>query len=236
MPKVIHKAATRGHANHGWLDTYHSFSFARYFNPERMNFGQLRVLNDDTVAGGAGFGSHPHDNMEIVSIPLAGTMEHRDTMGNVAVINAGDVQIMSAGTGVVHSEYNKSEHEELRFLQIWVQPKELDINPRYEQNTFHAADRRGRIQTVVAPNGEGAALRINQDAWFSLVNLQPNLELTYDLHRQANGVYLFLIEGEADAGNTPLHRRDGAGFWDSDHITLKASTEAEVLLIEVPMD
>lgn len=234
MQKVVHRAETRGHANHGWLDSHHTFSFAGYYDPKRMHFGQLRVLNDDIVAGGQGFGSHPHDNMEIVSIPLYGSLEHQDNTGNKGVIKAGDVQIMSAGTGIVHSEYNHSGSEEVNFLQIWVFPKERNIQPRYGQKFFAEEGRLNKIQTMVSPE-ENGALWINQDAYFSRAKIEKGKSLDYELHGKRQGVYLFVIDGEVKAADEGLKRRDGAGFWETDKVELTAEREADVLFVEVPV-
>ncbi|MEM9859642.1 MAG: pirin family protein [Bacteroidota bacterium] len=235
MKTTVHRANTRGHANHGWLDTNHTFSFAGYHNPERMNFGMLRVLNDDHVEGGMGFGSHPHDNMEIVSIPLSGSLEHKDDLGTTAVIKTNDVQIMSAGTGVVHSEYNHSTDDKVNFLQIWVFPKERNIEPRYAQKTFKPEDRINKIQTVVSPDKADAALWINQDAFFSLANLKSGFETNYELKNDKHGVYAFVISGEIKINGEKLLERDGAGFWEIDKLDIKANSDTELLLIEVPL-
>lgn len=235
MKSILHRAETRGHANHGWLDTYHTFSFANYHHPERVHFGVLRVLNDDRVAPGRGFGTHPHDNMEIISIPLAGALEHKDSMGNTHVIRKNDVQVMSAGTGVFHSEYNQSGDQEVRFLQIWVFPKERNIRPRYDQLTLQEKDRHNKWQLIVSPRNAGNGMWINQDAYFSIATLDAGKELDYRLHQPGNGVYAFIIEGNISIGDQALHRRDGMGLWDTDSIRVKAESQAEVLLMEVPM-
>ncbi len=233
--KVIHKGNTRGHAYHGWLDSHHTFSFARYYNPERMGFGMLRVINDDIVAPGMGFGTHPHDNMEIISIPLAGALEHKDSTGTREVIHTGDVQIMSAGSGLSHSEYNHSKTEQVNFLQIWVLPKEYDIKPRYEQKTFSEEDRQNKFQTVVSPEKDNGSIWINQDAWFSLGNLNTGTELSYTLHKQGQGVYVFVLEGDVEVDGEKLSRRDGMGIWDTNSVNFKATADAKLLLMEVPM-
>ncbi|GAB3537353.1 pirin family protein [Pontibacter brevis] len=233
--KVIHKADTRGHANHGWLNSYHSFSFANYYNPERMGFGLLRVLNDDEVAPGRGFGAHPHNNMEIISIPLSGTLAHQDSTGNSKTIQTNEVQIMSAGTGLMHSEFNHSETEPVKFLQIWVFPKEEDIEPRYEQKSFKPEDRQNKLQTVVSPEQNNNAVWINQDAWFTLGTLKPGFAETYRLHQPDNGVYAFVLEGEVEIDGEKLSRRDGMGISETDAVNIKASSDAELLLMEVPM-
>jgi redox-sensitive bicupin YhaK (pirin superfamily) len=235
MKTILHKANTRGHANHGWLDSYHTFSFAGYYNPERVHFGALRVLNDDSVAGGMGFGKHPHDNMEIVSIPLSGDLEHADSMGNTAVIKQNDVQIMSAGTGVVHSEKNKSNDTTVKFLQIWVFPKLKNIQPRYEQKTFDPATRQNKLQEVVSPIKGGDGLWINQDAWFHLGNFSAGNSFSYNFKQKGNGLYAFVLEGEVSIGDQKLSRRDGLGISDADVVSIKAETNSEILLMEVPM-
>ncbi len=235
MKTILHPAQTRGHANYGWLDTWHTFSFAHYFNPERMNFGALRVLNDDTVQGGKGFGRHPHDNMEIISIPLSGELEHADSMGNKTAICENDVQIMSAGTGVEHSEYNKNADRPVSFLQIWIFPKEQNITPRYDQRTFSPEQRLNRWQQLVSPRPDDEGVRINQDAWFYRTTLSENAALDYSLQRSTNGVYLFVIDGTVQLDGLQLGRRDGAGIWETDKINIKANTPADLLLMEVPL-
>lgn len=233
--KVIHKADTRGHANHGWLNSYHTFSFARYHNPERMGFGLLRVLNDDIVAPGMGFGAHPHDNMEIISIPLSGELAHQDSTGNKKVIKTNDVQIMSAGTGLTHSEFNNSKTDAVNFLQIWVFPKEQNITPRYEQKTFDPANRQNKLQTVVSPEKEGENIWINQDAWFTLGSLKAGFTDNYKLHKEGNGVYAFVIDGEVELDGEKLSKRDGLGISDFESIKINATADAELLLMEVPL-
>ena len=235
MKTVLHKANSRGHANHGWLDSYHSFSFAGYYNPARVHFGALRVLNDDTVKGGYGFSKHPHDNMEIVSIPLSGSLEHKDTTGRHEIIHQQDVQIMSAGSGISHSEQNADKSADVKFLQIWVFPKEQNITPRYEQKTFNPAERQNQVITVVAPDNE-QAVWINQDAWFSLGNLDKGFRTSYQLHKEANGVYVFVINGTVSIGGQVLEKRDALGIWDTTEFTVEATESAEILLIEVPMN
>lgn len=235
MKTILHKADTRGHANHGWLNSYHTFSFAGYHNPERIHFGALRVLNDDSVSGGMGFGKHPHDNMEIISIPLSGDLEHADSMGNVAVIKQNDVQIMSAGTGVFHSEKNRNHNEIVKFLQIWVLPKVRDIQPRYEQKTFTPESRVNKLQEVVSPIKGGEALWINQDAWFHLGNFKSGFATSYNLKQKGNGVYAFVLDGSVTINNQKLDTRDGFGIWDVEALDIKANEDAQVLLMEVPI-
>ncbi len=236
MQTIIHRANTRGHANHGWLDTNHTFSFAHYYDPARVQFGMLRVLNDDVVDGGKGFGTHPHDNMEIISIPLSGDLEHKDSMGNTAVIRENDIQILSAGTGIYHSEYNKNIDKKVNFLQIWVFPKERDIAPRYDQKTFNPEDRVNKLQVVVSPSKESEGVWINQDAWFSLGNFKKDFQTSYSINQKGNGLYAFVLEGDVTIQDQKLNKRDGFGVWDIDAITIKADSDAQLLLMEVPMN
>jgi len=235
LKTTLHKAETRGKADHGWLNSHHTFSFASYHNPERVRFGLLRVLNDDIVQAGEGFGTHPHDNMEIISIPLSGALAHKDSTGNEHVINTGDVQIMSAGSGLYHSEYNASTKEAVNFLQIWVFPKERDIEPRYDQRSYDPDDRKNKFQLVVSPEKEGSSLWINQDSYFSLTDLEKGSSIEYKLHNPVNGIYLFLIEGSIRAGEIQLNKRDGLGIEDTNSINLTAAENSQLLLIEVPM-
>ena len=236
MKTTIFKAGLRGHADHGWLNSYHTFSFAEYHDPERVRFGLLRVVNDDLVSPGEGFGTHPHDNMEIVSIPLNGALAHKDSTGTEKVINTGDVQIMSAGSGLYHSEYNASKTEPVSFLQIWVFPKERDITPRYEQKSFDKAERQNKLQTVVSPAKDDGALWINQDAWFSLANLEKGQSIDYTLNNKASGVFIFLLEGNAEAVGEKLEKRDAVGVTGADKVNITANDNSEILVIEVPMN
>ncbi|NRB50020.1 MAG: pirin family protein [Saprospiraceae bacterium] len=235
MKTVLHKAKTRGHANHGWLDSHHTFSFANYYNPDRMHFGVLRVLNDDVVAGGRGFGTHPHDNMEIISIPLEGDLEHKDSMGNTAVIKSGDVQAMSAGTGVYHSEYNKQSDKEVRFLQIWVFPNKKNVEPRYDQITLDKGQLKNNFKQILSPNANDDGVWIHQNAWFHMGELEKGTETNYDIRDRNNGVYAFVLEGEVSINGQSLEKRDGFGVWDTDKISIKADANAKVLLMDVPM-
>lgn len=235
MNTIVHKSDSRGTADHGWLKSHHSFSFAGYYNPERMHFGALRVLNDDQVAPGKGFGMHPHENMEIVSIPLYGGLEHKDSTGTGSVIHSGDVQIMSAGSGLKHSEFNHSQEDEVQFLQIWVFPKVKDIAPRYEQKSFSVEGRMNKFQTVVSPE-DPSAVWINQDAFFSMANLDAGTELTYDIKRTGSGVYFFVLNGEVGISGETLDRRDAIGITEFKSIQVKAKCYSEILAIEVPMN
>ena len=234
MKTILHKDNTRGHANFGWLNSYHTFTFGQYYEPERIHFGALRVLNDDTVAAGMGFGKHPHDNMEIVSIPLSGDLHHNDSTGRDKIIRQGDVQIMSAGSGIAHSEMNANKDKEVKFLQIWVFPKEKNIEPRYDQKSFAHEDRLNKIKTVVAPDDENA-IWINQDAWFSLADFTAATTAEYKMHKQGNGVYVFVLKGNVTVNDQVLETRDGLGVYETDTLNIKADTDAEILLIDVPM-
>lgn len=234
MKTIVHKANTRGHANHGWLNSYHTFSFAGYYDPSRMHFGALRVLNDDSVKAGMGFGKHPHDNMEIVSIPLQGDLHHKDSTGRDKIIRQHDVQIMSAGSGITHSETNANHDQDVKFLQIWVMPKEYNIEPRYDQKSFLPQDRINKILTVVAPD-DANAVWINQDAWFSLANLSKGFTVDYSIHKKDNGVYAFVIKGDVTINGIALNERDGLGISETDMLNITANSDTELLLIDVPM-
>lgn len=237
MKTVIHKANSRGFADHGWLKSNHTFSFANYYNPERVHFGALRVLNDDFVAAGQGFGTHPHDNMEIVSIPLEGDLEHKDSMGNVAVIRNGDIQVMSAGSGITHSEYNKNSDKPVKFLQIWVFPNKKNITPRYDQITLNTGERLNRFQQIVSPSANDEGVWIHQDAWFHLGKFEKNFSTTYAFKKNGNGVYVFVLSGNVTVSGLELSDRDGLGLWEVGELELKVnSSSAEVLLMEVPME
>lgn len=234
MKTTFYKADTRGHANHGWLDSWHTFSFAHYYDPNRSHFGALRVLNDDYIAPGMGFGTHPHDNFEIVTIPLEGAVEHRDSMGNHGIIKHGDVQIMSAGSGIAHSEFNASKDEALKLFQIWVFPKERNITPRYDQKTYPLEGRKNSWQVVVSPNHEGAVW-INQDAYFNLGHFDANSNIDYKMNTKGNGVFLMVVNGEAEVDGQQLNSRDAMGVWDVDSVSIKTNAETELLAIEIPM-
>ncbi len=236
MKTVLHKANTRGQANHGWLQSYHSFSFANFHNPERMNFGVLRVLNDDIVAGGQGFGTHPHQNMEIISIPLEGDLEHKDSMDNTVIINQGDIQAMSAGTGVYHSEYNKNKDRDVKFLQIWIIPNKENVTPRFDQISIRNLEKENAFYQVLSPNNDDDGVWIHQDAWFHLGKFDNGKEASYQIKKSGNGVYAFILEGEVEIEGQKLEKRDGFGIWDVESIALKSNTESKVLLMEVPMN
>ena len=235
MKTIYHPAAARGHVAFDWLDTWHSFSFGQWHDAEKVHFGALRVLNDDSIAGGRGFGMHPHDNMEIVTIPLEGALAHKDSTGNTGIIRKGDVQIMSAGSGLKHSEYNASETDASKLLQIWVFPKSRNITPRYDQKTFPVEGRTGQWQTLVSPDAKEKGLDINQDARFSMADVKAGASLDYKMKWEDHGVYLYVIEGEVTVGDRKLSRRDALGISGTDAVNISASADAEVLAIEVPM-
>jgi hypothetical protein len=233
---ILHKADTRGNADHGWLKSKHTFSFAHYYNPDRMHFGVLRVLNDDSVEGGMGFGTHPHDNMEIISIPLEGDLQHKDSMNNLAVIKSGDIQVMSAGTGIYHSEFNKNQDKLVKFLQIWVFPNKKNVTPRYDQITLNIADRHNNLQQILSPNKDDAGVWIHQDAWFSLGKFDKDFSIKYQTKRKENGVYIFVLKGDLSINNTMVNTRDGIGITNTENIDIKALTQdAEILVMDVPM-
>jgi redox-sensitive bicupin YhaK (pirin superfamily) len=234
MQTVIHKSETRGHANHGWLDAHHSFSFGQWYNPERVHFGKLRLLNDDVVKAGFGFGKHPHDNMEIVTIPMQGALEHKDSTRGNGVISKNDVQVMSAGSGIEHSEFNHSKTEDVKLFQLWVFTNKPNTTPRYDQKTFDPKDRQNQFQTIVSPYGN-EGLWIYQDAWFSLGNFDIDISSTYTINKTGNGVYVFVIEGEIEIDGNILSKRDAIGVWDTDEVIIKTNSNSEILLVEVPM-
>jgi redox-sensitive bicupin YhaK (pirin superfamily) len=234
---ILHKADTRGHAMHGWLDTHHTFSFADYHDPQRIHFGALRVLNDDIVSPGRGFGQHPHQNMEIISIPLQGDLEHKDDMGNIQIIRHGDIQVMSAGTGIYHSEYNKNNDLPVKFLQIWIIPNRENVKPRYDQLTMNISERYNKFQQIVSAYPADKGLWIYQDASLSLGRFDKLFKCEYKIKGNANGIYAFVIEGSLTIENQLLNKRDGLGIWDINKITITSERDdAELLLIEVPME
>ena len=236
MKTVLHKANTRGHADHGWLDSHHTFSFANYYNPERMNFGVLRVLNDDVVAASRGFGRHPHDNMEIISIPLEGDLEHQDSIGNKAIIKSGDVQVMSAGTGVFHNEQNKNKDKAVKFLQIWMFPNQRNVEPRYDQITLTDTDLKNEFYQVLSPNKEDDGVWVHQNAWFHIGKFDKDKSQTYNIKATGNGVYAFVLEGDVTIEGQGLNKRDGFGIWNTDKIEVVANSDnTRILLMDVPM-
>jgi quercetin 2,3-dioxygenase len=236
MPTELFHASDRGHAAYGWLNTWHHFSFANYYNPLRERFGVLRVLNDDTIEGGTGFNEHPHENMEIISIPLQGAIEHRDSMGNSTIIREGEIQIMSAGTGILHSEFNQSGSEQAKFLQIWIFPKLKNIVPRYDQKKFVSPLPPDKFQTYVSPDKDENTIWINQDAWLSRAAITPGSEVSYRKNLKENVIFLFVISGEVSVAGQILKNRDAIGITEMDEISVKGNSEADILLIEVPME
>jgi redox-sensitive bicupin YhaK (pirin superfamily) len=233
---VLHKANTRGHADHGWLNAYHSFSFASWYHPERVQFGMLRVLNDDTVAAGMGFGTHPHDNMEIITIPLEGDLAHKDSMGNAATIKTGDVQVMSAGTGIQHSEFNPNEDQRTKLFQIWLFPKIRNVEPRYQQITLDVTEQKNNFAQILSPNPEDAGVWIHQDAWFFLADFDNGFSKTYALKKEGNGLYVFIISGTITVDGQELETRDGLGITDFETVAINATSDAKFLLMEIPME
>ena len=235
MKKIYHSSSSRGEANHGWLHAKHSFSFASYFNPERVQFGVLRVLNDDIIAPGMGFGTHPHDNMEIITIPLEGALEHKDSMDNVGVIEADEIQVMSAGTGVYHSEYNKNSDKPINLLQLWVMPKLQNVAPRYDQKSVKELKKNNAFYQVLSPNVDDDGMWIHQDAWFHLGDFDQTTTTAYNIKKKGNGVYVFVIEGSFSVGDQTLNKRDALGVWETEVIDFVAQEHSKILLVEVPM-
>ena len=235
MKTVFHPSDSRGYANHGWLEARHSFSFASWYQPDRLHFGALRVLNDDIIQGGMGFGTHPHDNMEIVTIPLKGDLEHKDSMGNSAVIREGDIQVMSAGTGVQHSEYNNSPDKEINLFQLWLFPNKQNVKPRYDQLPIRSLHQKNEFFQILSPSANDQGVWIHQDAWMHILDADQGQYFDYVLQSPENGVYLIVIEGEVEVDNQALSRRDAIGIWETDNLTIKTKTDAELLLVQVPM-
>ena len=235
MKTVLHKAESRGSADHGWLKTNHSFSFANYYDPVRVHFGTLRVLNDDYIEGGKGFGMHPHDNMEIITIPLEGDLEHKDNMGNQEIIKEGDVQVMSAGTGVYHSEYNAHSDRAVKLLQIWVFPNKKNVEPRYDQISIRDIAKENEFYQILSPNPDDQGVWIHQNAWFSLGRFEEGKSAKYKFHDSKNGVYAFVIEGKVTINGQELDRRDGLGIQEQEELEVKAITSSRVLIMELPM-
>ena len=234
MKTILHKAADRGHVNHGWLDAHHSFSFGSWYNSEKVHFGKLRVLNDDIVKAGNGFGEHPHENMEIITIPLQGALAHKDNIGGNGVIKKNDVQVMSAGRGIIHSEFNHSKTEDVNLFQLWIFTNNENATPRYDQKTFNASERINKFQTVVSPYGN-EGLWIYQDAWISLGKFDKEQEITYTIGKEGNGVFALVVEGEAEIAENKLNKRDALGISETNNITIKIKKDTEILLVDVPM-
>jgi len=235
MKTIYHAADSRGHADHGWLKSKHTFSFANYHNPERMGFGALRVINDDFVIAGQGFGKHPHRDMEIISIPLSGKLGHGDNIGNQGIIETGEIQVMSAGTGITHSEMNGDSKDPVKFLQIWVLPNKMNVEPRYQQLRLDKIMQPNEFNQVLSPNPDDAGVWIHQNAWFSLGDFNKDMTQTYQLHNANNGVYIFVIDGKVSVNGNTLNTRDGLGVWDTKSVTMDVEQDSRVLLMEVPM-
>lgn len=235
MKNIVHRADDRGTFDYGWLKTSHSFNFGNFQHPERTGFGLLRVLNDDYVQPGKGFDTHPHRNMEIVSIPLQGELAHKDSAGHEEIIRAHDVQVMSAGSGILHSEYNPSDVDRVNFLQIWIHPDDKNHTPRYEQKSFPAEGMEGTLQFLVAPGRGGKNLWLHQKAYIARTVLRKHQEMHYHLHAAGQGVYIFVIDGEIRVHQAELNRRDAIGIWDTERVAVQAVSAASVLFIEVPM-
>jgi redox-sensitive bicupin YhaK (pirin superfamily) len=231
---VIHKADSRFTADHGWLKSAQTFSFHDHYDPQRIQFGALRVLNDDIVNGGKGFGRHPHDNMEIISIPLEGTLEHQDSMGNVAVISPGEIQAMSAGTGIYHTEFNKNADEPVTFLQIWLYPSKLNVTPRYDQQDYSKGDMHNKFLQILSPDPDDAGVFINQQAWFHIGKFETGVQTGYTLKNAANGLYAFVIKGNVEINGEALGTRDGYGLWPESEVNIITNSDAEILLMEIP--
>lgn len=233
---ILHKANTRGHADHGWLNAYHSFSFASWYNPERVQFGVLRVLNDDTVASGMGFGEHGHDNMEIITIPLEGDLAHKDSMGNAETIKTGDVQVMSAGTGIRHSEFNPNQDQHTKLFQIWLFPKYRNVTPRYQQITLDVSQQKNNFAQILSPNSDDEGVWIYQDAWFYLSDFDANFSRKLSLKKEGNGFYIMNIDGQIEVNGEKLEKRDAIGIWETNEIEIKATSDTKFLVMEIPME
>lgn len=236
MKTEFHPSSSRGSADHGWLHAKHSFSFASWYNPQRMHFGALRVLNDDIVEGGGGFGTHPHDNMEIITIPLKGSLKHQDSMGNSSVIKAGEIQVMSAGIGIQHSEFNPSETEAVNLFQIWIMPNKRNVEPRYDQFMMNAEKMHNHFLQLVSPDSQDDGTWIHQQAWIKMAEMDENSTLVYSTQSEKNGVYFMLVEGQIQIGDQNLEKRDAIGVWDTSSIEITSSQHSRVLAIEVPME
>lgn len=233
MKFVIDKADSRGHFDYGWLNTYHTFSFADYHNPERINFGALRVLNDDTVAPGKGFGMHPHKNMEVVSIPLQGYLRHGDSVKNERTIVPGEIQVMSTGSGIFHSEYNESMTEILKFLQIWIVPKVVNTPPEYHNYDIRPLLKHNELRTFISPEVGETPAHLLQDAWFSSGSFDAGQKVTYRLHKKNTGVYVFVLDGSICVQGMHLSSRDGIGMWEMEEIAIESVSDSSILAIEV---
>lgn len=236
MKTIFHSAASRGSANHGWLNAKHSFSFASWYNPDRVNFGALRVLNDDIVAAGGGFGTHPHDNMEIITIPLSGSLKHQDSMGNSSIIHAGEIQIMSAGTGIQHSEFNPSNQEELKLFQIWIFPNLRNVTPRYDQFVINYELAKNNFLQLVSPNKSDEGTWIHQNAWIHMAQIEEGKKIKHKLNHPGNGIYFMVIDGTFQIGEHLVEQKDALGVWEIDSIDIISVNAGKILAIEIPME
>jgi len=233
---ILHKANTRNIADHGWLKSFQTFSFGMNYDPDRVQFGALRVLNDDIVDGGKGFGEHPHDNMEIISISLEGSLQHEDSMQNVAIIEPGEIQVMSAGTGIYHQEFNKNSDQPVKFLQIWLFPNQRNVSPRYQQKRYDTLLKPNEFTQILSPEKDASSVWIYQDAWFNIGKFEAGVKLTHPLKNKDNGIYVFVIKGSLKINGQELEERDGYGLWETESIEVETLTTAEILLMEVPMN
>ncbi len=236
MKTIFHSAASRGSANHGWLNAKHSFSFASWYNPDRVNFGALRVLNDDIVAAGGGFGTHPHDNMEIITIPLSGSLKHQDSMGNSSIIHAGEIQVMSAGTGIQHSEFNPSNQEELKLFQIWIFPNLRNVTPRYDQFVINYELAKNNFLQLVSPNKSDEGTWIHQNAWIHMAQIEEGKKIKHKLNHPGNGIYFMVIDGTFQIGEHLVEQKDALGVWEIDSIDIISLNAGKILAIEIPME
>lgn len=236
MKTIFYKSDERGYANHGWLKSHHTFSFANFYNPERMNFGVLRVINDDFVEGGMGFGKHPHRNMEIISIPLEGELRHGDNMGSSGIIKKGDIQVMSAGTGIMHSEENASDTQAVKFLQIWVIPNKTDVSPRYDEQNFESQLVPNQFLQILSPNADDDGVWIHQDAWFNWGRFTEDRTIDYQFKKEGNGLYIFVLNGSVKVGDQLVDTRDGLGIWGINQVKIEVAHNSEILLMEIPME
>lgn len=232
---ILHLAGSRDKSDHGWLKSFHTFSFGAQYNPDRINFGALRVLNDDWVSGGQGFGEHPHDNMEIISIPLEGTLQHEDSMGNMAVIESGEIQVMSAGTGIYHKEFNKDKGQPVQFLQIWLFPNQRNVTPRYQQLRYDRSMKLNQFTQILSPDKDDDGVWIYQDAWFNIGKFEQGTSADHSLKNKGNGLYIFILSGSAKVAEQTLQERDGFGIWNTDSVHIDIIDDAQILLMEVPM-
>lgn len=236
MNTVLHRAETRGSANFGWLKANYTFSFANYYNPSRIHFGVLRVLNDDSIDANMGFPSHPHDNMEIITLPIKGAIAHKDSMGNITTIQQGDIQVMSAGSGIEHSEYNPSTTLTAEGLQIWIFPNKKNVTPRYQKWNYSSHLEPNKLLPILSPDELQTGVWIHQQAWFHIGKFEENSSEKYEIKQANNGVYAFVIEGSFIVNNIEINQRDGLGIWNTDNLDIiSTSADAKILLIEVPM-